>query len=268
MLKRPALGRLLGRCLRPIVYLPVLCLVLWFPLAVASEKVVLSIGDWPPYISPDMKHNGVTSRVVVEAFARAGVEVELQVMPWARAKLMAREQVVDGTFAWSHKKERERYFLYSDAVAEYGYVFFHLRSRPFDWQTLADLKGMTVGGTLSYNYGDDFYKAARSGLFTLELMSGDILNWRKLLAGRIDLFPQDINAGYAQLHKFFSPADYNRITHSAHPLKPLTTLHVLFPRDAPRSRALRERFNKGLAALRKEGRIEAYWAEFRKGQAD
>src|SRR5690606_13605971 len=149
--------------------------------------------------------------IVRDAFREAGYEVELRYFPWPRALLAGEKGQVDGTFVWSHKPEREANFLYSDAVGEYGYVFFHLKSTPFDWRSLDDLYRFKIGGTTSYNYGEEFLQAGQDGRLSLEWVSSDELNWRKLMAGRIDLFPQDIFVGYAQLADLFPSKQAGRV---------------------------------------------------------
>ncbi|OZG75515.1 amino acid ABC transporter substrate-binding protein [Hahella sp. CCB-MM4] len=234
-------------------------------LPAKAETLTIATGDWPPYISPQLKHYGVTARIVREAFETAGDEVVFQFFPWKRTILMSEQGLVDGSFAWSHKPEREAHHLYSNAIGEYGYVFFHLKSKPFEWQKLKDLRGLTIGGTNSYNYGAEFVTAAERGEFKIEWVHSDELNWRKLLAGRIDIFPSDVEAGYAQLRDIFPSEKANKITHNPHPLKPLTTMHMLFSKLKPESPERLKRFNRGLKQLKDSGKYTQYLKESREG---
>lgn len=230
-----------------------------------TERIVLGTGEWPPYVSTELMHYGVTSRIVNEAFKTGGDEVVFQFFPWARTLLMAEQGLVDASFPWSHQAERELHHWYSDSIGEYGYVFFHLHTTPFNWRELEDLKEIRVGGTISYNYGDDFYWAIDNGEFTVEWVHSDELNWRKLLAGRIDVFPADIENGYATLRNLFPDSEVRKVTHHPLPLKSLSTMHVLFPRSHPDSEARRDRFNEGLSQLREAGKPEQYLHESRQG---
>lgn len=238
---------------------------LLFCLPVQSENLVIATGEWPPYVSAHLKHQGVTAHIVREAFAAVGDTVEFRFFPWSRTMLMSEVGEVAASFPWSYQPDRAQAHLYSDAIGEYGYVFFHLKTTHFDWRQLDDLRGLTIGGTNSYNYGEAFVSGGEQGLFRLEWVSSDKLNWHKLLAGRIDLFPSDIEAGYAELRKLFPAETVNQVTHHPHPLKPLTTMHLLFPRQVPESADRLARFNEGLRRLREDGRMDQYLQRSRQG---
>lgn len=233
------------------------------PAAVQGETLTLASGDWPPYVSTQLQHDGLTARIVRAAFARAGMEVDVRFFPWPRAMLAAERGQVDATFVWSHKPERDEKFLFSDSVGQYGYVLFYPKAAPFEWHSLADLAGRRIGGTLSYNYGDEFLQADKDGQLRVEWVHSDELNWRKLMAGRIDTFPQDLHVGYAQLADLFPADEAARITHHPTPLKPLTSMHVLFPKKLAQSSQRLQKFNEGLRQLQAEGTIERYLQEFR-----
>ncbi|MDX1757524.1 MAG: transporter substrate-binding domain-containing protein [Marinobacter sp.] len=235
---------------------------------VRAETLVVATGEWPPYVSPQLKHYGVTARIVREAFELAGYDVEFQFYPWARVILMSEQGLVDASFPWSHKPEREKHHLYSDAIGEYGYVFFHLKSTPFDWDSLDDLRGWVIGATRSYNYGAEFLAGAESGRYEVDWATSDKLNWRKLFAGRIDVFPNDLDAGFASLNDLFPPEDVERVAYHPVPLKTMTSMHLLFSKQHPQSADRLQRFNAGLRQLIEEGKLERYWQESRQGLYD
>ncbi|MDX1457186.1 MAG: transporter substrate-binding domain-containing protein [Marinobacter sp.] len=235
---------------------------------VRAETLVIATGEWSPYVSPQLKHYGVTARIVREALEVAGYEVEFQFYPWARVMLMSEQGLVDASFPWSHTPEREEHHLYSAAIGEYGYVFFHLKSTPFDWQNLGDLHGWVIGATNSYNYGAEFLAGAENGWYEVDWATSDKLNWRKLFAGRIDVFPNDLDAGYAALNDLFPADEVEKITYHPVPLKPMTTMHVLFSKEHPESAERMERFNAGLQQLIEEGKFERYQQESRQGLYD
>ena len=49
----------------------------------ASEKIRLTTGEWLPYLSEGLKHNGVGAHIVKKAFSLEGIEVEIRFFPWA-----------------------------------------------------------------------------------------------------------------------------------------------------------------------------------------
>ena len=69
-----------------------LFLILWLltPSSQAQDVITISSGEWPPYISQQLPHYGVTSQIVSEAFEQVGVTVKYEFLPWSRAIEAAR----------------------------------------------------------------------------------------------------------------------------------------------------------------------------------
>lgn len=237
-------------------------LLLWLLASniTAAESIKLTNGEWPPYLGEKLAHYGVASRIVGEAFALEGIEVAWEFHPWARSLQLAESSKRDGSAVWLYSAEREQQFFISDPVIESGYYLFHRKNHNFDWQSIDDLRQQRIGGTRSYDYGDAFQHAEASGRLRVKRFTSDELNFRQLLAGRIDLFPMDKVVGFDLLHQHFSPAE--RALLSFHP-KPLRTdnLHLLLSRQIPGNADLIKRFNRGLAQLRASGRVSQYLLE-------
>lgn len=56
----------------------------------------------------------------------------------------------------------------------------------FDYRTVDDLSGKTIGVIRGWSYGDDFDKARSAQKFKVEEVEGDELNVTKLGLGRLD----------------------------------------------------------------------------------
>ena len=82
----------------------------------AEETIRITIGEWAPYLSKDLKHYGVAARIVTDSFALEGVKVEYGFFPWARSKFLAQEGEWDGSAVWIHNAERAKDFLFSDSM--------------------------------------------------------------------------------------------------------------------------------------------------------
>ncbi len=231
----------------------------------AQEAIRLTNGEWPPYLSKDLKHYGVASRIVTEAFALEGIKVEYGFFPWERALELAKQGDWDGSLVWFHTPEREKHFYYSDPVIYSTHVFFHLKSYKFDWNTIEGLQGVTIGGSLGSYHENLFRKAEKSGKIRVEWVSRDEISFRKLLKGRIDIFSDDIDVGYLMLRKNFTPEEVQLVTY--HP-KPVLegSGHLLLSKKVEKNRHLIVVFNKGLKRLRKSGKLDQYLAESRRGE--
>ncbi len=217
--------------------------------------VRLTNGEWVPWLSSDLPGGGAASQAVREAFATQGIEVQYGFFPWSRAYELARTGEWDGSVVWSRTPGREAEFLYSDAVLTGNNVFFYLRERTFDWSTVADLEGLTVGITVSYTYGPEFDKAVDAGLVTVDPAPSDELNFEKLLRGRIDLFPLDSLVGQHLLDSKFSAEERSRIVVHPRPIRS-TSYHVIFPRAIESSAERVRQLNRGLTHMQESGRLQ------------
>ncbi|BES72368.1 hypothetical protein RE428_33860 [Marinobacter nanhaiticus D15-8W] len=104
--------------------------------------------------------------------------------------------------------------------------------------------------------GKALQKAIADSLIKVEVATSDEINFRKLLAGRIDLFPIDVVVGRRLLARHFSPQDVEKL--AVHPrVVYATQLHLMLSKRVPGNAVRMERFNQGLAAIRQRGRIDA-----------
>lgn len=237
------------------------------PGAQASEPQTLniSVGDWPPYLSTELKHNGVIAHLISDVLADEGYRVNFQFLPWPRAYAAAAAGKFDASAVWMHKAEREADFLFSAPLLNEQFVFFHLKSLPFDWRTFDDLTGMTLGGGLEYSYGPEFDAFLSRDKVKMERVSSDMQNFEKLLRERVVLYPQEMNVGYAALRSHFSAEDRAKITHHPKPL--LTNLsYLMLPKSLATSPALLERFNQRLQRYRDDGRYQRYFDDLQQGK--
>ncbi|MDM8517487.1 transporter substrate-binding domain-containing protein, partial [Desulfobacterales bacterium HSG16] len=230
---------------------------------VFAEKIVrITAGDWPPYLSSNLPHNGIAGRIITEAFAVKEIKVKFDFYPWKRAFILAKKGRKDGTAVWLKNSEREADFYYSKPVIEEKHVFFHLKSKPFDWQNVNDIKGKTLGGLLGFSYGEMIDNAAKTDLITIDFVSEGEFNFKKLLAKRIDLYPQELNVGYHTLQTMFLAGEKEQITHHNTPFLQRQS-YLLLPKKNERSKILLKAFNEGLEILIKEDKIEQYHNEIR-----
>lgn len=241
------------------------CFLIITPYCMASETVRITNGEWPPYLSKQLKHYGVASHIVESAFKKVGVTVEYGFFPWKRALIQAQRGYWDGSVIWAITEEREKYFYFSDTVANDVNVFFHLKNKPINWHKYSDLKDMIIGGTISYYYGKEFTKNEKSGTIYVERSVKDETGFKKLLSKRIDLFVCNIDVGYNLIYKMYPIGTASLFTNHPRPVResPLT---LLLSKKLKKNKALMKRFNKGLKQLKDSGKFEAYYDSSRRGE--
>lgn len=219
--------------------------------AIAGEQVVLSNGEWAPYLSESLPHYGAASHIVEEAFSAAGVNTRYQFYPWKRSYKLAREGVVNGTPVWVYTEERAKDFLYTDVViVDYEYLF-HLREKPLKWTTVDDLKGLIIGATLHTVY-PPLEDALARGILQIE-RGGNYDNlYNRLLNYRIDAIPQVSQVGRYYLRTTLSPDQRGRITYSKTVLQE-RRYHLILSKKHPDNAKYLKLFNQGLLLIRENG---------------
>ncbi len=241
-----------------------LILLLSAPKLILAQPVTIAVGDWPPYISQEQKHDGVISHIISDTFSEMDMSATIKFLPWTRAYKHTAVGSFTATGVWMHKAERENDFIYSDALLNEQFVFFHNKSLDFNWNTVNDLYGMKMGGIQAYSYGPELDKALKKGLIEMVLIKHPKQNFMKLLRGRVQLHPMEINVGYAALKKNFTLKEQSKITH--HPKPFLNNLsYLLFPKKVKNSEELVKRFNKALAKMKANGRYDQYFKNFEAG---
>lgn len=254
--------------MKKILFMMLVCCFFLSVNAVAQEKVALSNGEWRPYLSPDMKHYGVASHIVTEAFKSQGVTVEYKWYgeSWKRAYKDTKVGKVNGSLIWSKKPERLEEMYFSDPVISGKKdVFFHLKKNSFSWNSIEDLKGKKIGGVSGYTYGALMDEAIKKGVVTMELVSRESLNLKKLLKGRIDLFLTGDVIGEKLIKETLSPAEAELITFNKKPVRE-ATYHLILTKSQPANEALMKKFNAGLKKLKDKGLYDQYIQDSKDGK--
>ena len=221
----------------------------------ADNTITISTGEWGPFVSESLAHYGIAPRIVSAAFKKVDIEVRYSFLPWARAMKDVEEGKADLSGFWFHNQERARKFAYTDSLVDSPNVFFYLKDKPFDWENFDSFTDQTIGTTLSYSYSQAFDSAVKAGKVNVETEETDVLNFRKLLRGRIAAFPVAELVGYDLLKKEFSDAEARSL--AVHPVKiSAAPLHLIGQLDNPVSTQLINLFNKGLGILRETGEYD------------
>lgn len=212
----------------------------------------LTNGEWPPYLSQQLPHGGPSSQVVEEAFKLQGIDVEWHWFPWQRSYNLAKSGEFDGSVIWSDNEERRRAFIYSDPVLTERRLLFHLKGLNTDWEQIEDLKDYVFGGTIGYQYSQEFQNAEAAGIIRVDRTKEEWHNLKLLLEKRIDIFVVTEKVGHALIERWLSKEQADQITHSS---KPLDTQQwsVLISNNSPHQDYYVKQFNRGLKKLKDSG---------------
>lgn len=218
----------------------------------AGSPVRLSLFEFPPFMGRELPESGLEPTIVKAVFALMNQAVSFQFLPPARAMLTAEKGRIDGALGWVWSEDRAEKFHYTDPIITAPLVFFHLKRDPFVWQTWDDLTGRTIGIVFKNYYGPDFHREMDAGRLRTQEVSRESLNFDKLLAGRIDLFPVNLHVGYHMIGKQYPQKTACLFTHSPRPLK-ISRYHLLLSKAVPGNDRLKTLFNGALNRLRASG---------------
>ncbi len=224
-----------------------------------AEKITLANGEWAPYLSEKLKHHGYMSRIVKEAFAEEGIEVEYVFLPWKRGYEEAKKGVYAGSLIWGYNDDRAKDFLYSDTVATLGTSLFYNKDKPVDWKEPKDLSKYKIGGMIGYAYGIE--ELEKSGTVKIDRIDNVEGNYRKLAAGRLDIVLEDTEVGLESIAGY-GLAD--KLVPHPQTLEP-RKYSVIFSKNYPKAQELMEAFNRGLQKVIDDGRYDKYLQESRSG---
>ena len=234
--------------------------------ASAQEIITVATLEYPPWTGKNLKFNGFVNHVISEAFKRSGYSVRFTYLPWERAVTETKNGKYAALSYVYYSEAREKEFHLSGPISEEKIVFFHLKSNPIrDWKTLDDLKNYRFGATRGYTYTQEFWEAAESKRIKVDITDSDKQNFKKLFAGRIDIFPSGLVNGYSFLRKEFQAGKLQLLSYHPKPLS-ATTGHLAFTKSRKNSENLRQIFNRGLAELKKEGLYDEFMANLLAGK--
>lgn len=221
----------------------IFALILILCSSLRAETIELAVGEWSPIVSEKAPGYGVLPQRLEKTFRAIGVEPVYRFFPWSRAL----KQVEGGQYllsiGWIKNVDRAKRVLFSRRpVMKTETALFHLRNREISFSSFKDLVGLKIGITRDYAQGAEFAKAIEELGLRVEIASSDELNMRKLLSGRIDVFPIDRSVGHKLIEKFFEPHERNFIVD--HPKAVASEpLWLIATKDNAKAFELLEKFN-------------------------
>jgi polar amino acid transport system substrate-binding protein len=140
---------------------------------------------------------GIGADTVREIMVRAHIDHTIELLPWKRAYTAALQRQDTCVFSTTRTPEREALFKWVGPIGEADWVLMGRADRKLHLDSLDDARRYRIG---TYN-GDarDLYLRARG--FDVDSAPNDVLNPRKLMADRIDLWAASLRRGSVALER-------------------------------------------------------------------
>ncbi len=223
----------------------------------AQNTLTFTIGEWAPYSSKTLDGYGIMPEIVTAAFKEVGIEVKYQWMPWNRAlEIVKSDYNYDGTVGWGKTDERMKHFVYSkNQIVSDKQVLFHRKDYKFSWSNKAkDLMGKKVGHTRGYANMGALKTAVEKGL-VMDIADSDLINFKKLVNGRIDLFDCNLYVGRDIINNKLTPQEGELLTYKQEVLSD-SPLMLLVSKSHPKADYIIKKFDEGMEIIKENGVYE------------
>ena len=147
--------------MKPTVAL-LFALALLFCGAPRAEPITVVTEPWPPYVFlQDGQLRGVDYEVSQHILQDLGYQPDWRVMPWKRAQHDVLAGQADAILDITVNAERQnKYHFPTEPLSNSESVLFYRTSDPFPYSTLDDLRGLRIGVSAGYSYGNPAFNQA------------------------------------------------------------------------------------------------------------
>jgi polar amino acid transport system substrate-binding protein len=217
----------------------------------AAEQLKLVTGnDYLPFADADLPKGGMATAIVRAVYARMDQSISVDFLPWKRGYLKTRHGTYAATFPYVRTDERASQFHYSKPILEIVQKPVKMADSAFSAETAAELAGTTY--CLPNGYAPARIVARMTENERLDRRQPlDMTKcFHMLERGRVEFIPMSVLLAEYTAQKLFD--DSSAVTFTDLVLE-RTTLHVIFPKDQPRSRERLAAFNAAFDKLRESG---------------
>lgn len=226
--------------------------ILLLSTSVAATGLKVATSTWPPYVDKNLEKNGLAIHIAMTALERAGYAPVLKIESWPRTLQGVNVGVYDVIAAAWHSDERARAFTFSKPYLVNQIKFIKRKGTPFQFNSLADLKGRSIGIVHDYAYGAEFDQAG--GLIKIST-NHVIQNLLRLSQGQIDLTLGDERVLRHELRQYLS---HTKDQFEILP-KPLSEngLHIAVSKKNPDHEKIAAAFDKEIGKMKADGTYKA-----------
>lgn len=169
------------------------CFLLAFSNFVASETVYLTSLAWPPYSDKSLEQQGASVAVAKAAFKAQGHELVVDFFPWSRAVNSASQANSKYVGYFPEYMHDTADFVFSDPTGTGPLGLLQNNAKPITFSSVGDLAGKRIGVVQDYVNTKELDDMIASGAIKGDAVPSDVLNIKKVAAGRIDAAVIDTN---------------------------------------------------------------------------
>jgi polar amino acid transport system substrate-binding protein len=219
----------------------------------AADITIMAEDAAPPFSHRD--GTGFANDLVKAAFRAAGIDVALDIVPYARCKKDTQDGRIAGCFGMSWYNGVEKFVAFSDRP------IFRVHADVFLLRGATTIRGpeylsgpKVVGIVNEYEYPDEVYNLRKKGV-VLQAANDDLTNLRLLARGRLDAAIVMTNDLVPQLQKAMQAGVAPQVVPAFR--LGFEDAYVGFSLKHPQGEAARRGFNEGYRRILADGTVEA-----------
>ena len=220
-----------------------------------AKTVTISTGEWEPWISENLKKQGVAIDIVTSILKSQGMDSKIVFYPWKRSYSLAKKGKFDATATWFKTKDREKLFNFSNEIFSTQDILVYKKGKNIKFDNIADLKNYKIALTRGYSYGKAIDNMVKSKEIKVKWVNSDLLALKQIAKrDNFDIFICAKSVAKALISDNFKDPS---ILFEFHP-KPTVRnpLYFLVSKKAKDSKKILDAFNKGLKEFKSKGLIE------------
>ncbi|HEY9104696.1 substrate-binding periplasmic protein [Chitinimonas sp.] len=232
--------------------------VLAAPPAISRTVIIGAEDDWYPYSGVvNGQVQGLTIDLVRAAFEAAGLSVRYEVMPYARCMALVKAGALVGCFDTLRNAALEPDYLWHEQpMFHVQYQIYATAASSENGLRPRDLAGRQVAVTHGYEYGPEFDDDNRMlRVYTPR----DENNFRMLIANRVQYTVAMAANTRALVQRH--PEEFAGKFKIVGQVAP-AGVYTVFSRRHPAAAGYMQRFDEGMAQIRKNGRYQAIEEEW------
>ncbi|WP_026182565.1 substrate-binding periplasmic protein [Leeia oryzae] len=229
-------------------------------------EVTLASDQWCPYnCDANSSSPGILIELAREAWQPLGVKVNYEIMPWARAKMLATQKGSIGLVGAGRGLD-ENVFVYGKVPPLVSpFCFYTAINSRWNYSGLGALSSIRLGTALGYHYDGEVGQYVENRIKQesnlVQPALGDtpiLVNMDKLAGGRIDALLED---RLVVQHTIYRNA-LKVQTRESGCITADDTIYVVLPKQIGQSAILMDQFDKTVVAMRKDGRFQKLLAKY------
>lgn len=248
----------------------ILIVFLYFSFILTSysrDLIIVGIPEEPNrWIDNSGKTVGIDIDIIDYIMNKLGVKYKV-ILEDSSARIQAINKnstpPFDMIFTYSKNKEREKYLIYpQESHIDFSWNFFIRKEDlgKYKFNSMEDLKGLTIGATKEFSYTPEFWKAGNEGLFKLDIIVKNNLQISKLLNKRFDMVPMNTLITYYELKK---SGIISKVDFLPTPLKKSSYYNVFVKKsDYPNLEELVKKYDEVLKEMKEDGTLKAILSKY------